>query len=61
MDNELVAKREKFILKENEKHTLTFYWKGIDEIKNLNIYPLFLKNYILQLPQVIKHVVEIKT
>lgn len=60
MDNELLEKGEEFTLKENENHTLTFYWKEIDKIKNLDIYPLFVKNNILQLPQVINHVVERK-
>lgn len=59
MDNELVNKGQCFMFKENEKHTLTFYWKDLGIIKDLNIYPLFVKKNILQLPQVIEHVVEI--
>lgn len=59
-DTELINKGKEFIFKENEKHTLTFYWKDIDEIKDLNIYPLLVKKNILQLPQVIEHVVEMK-
>lgn len=57
-DDELINKESEFVHKDNEEKNLTFYWKDIDEIKDLIIYPLFIKNNILQLPQVIEHVVE---
>lgn len=59
-DNELINKGEKFIFKEDGKYTHTFCWKDIDKIKDLNIYPLLIKNNISQIPQVIEHLVEIK-
>ena len=59
-DDKLTNKGNEFLLKENEEHDFSFYWKDIDKINDLNIYPLFIKKNILQLPQVITHVVEIK-
>ncbi|MBU3144077.1 NUDIX hydrolase [Clostridium sp. CF012] len=58
IDDKLINKESEFVHKDNEQHNLTFYWKDIDKIKDLNIYPLFVKNSILQLPQVIEHVLE---
>ena len=58
IDGQLINKESEFILKDNEEKILTFYWKDIDKIKDLNIYPLFIKNSILQLPEVIEHLVE---
>ncbi|MGH4122825.1 MAG: NUDIX hydrolase [Clostridium sp.] len=58
IDDKLINKGNEFILKENGEHNLSFYWEDIDKIKDLDIYPLFIKNKILQLPQVIAHVVE---
>ena len=58
VDDELINKGEEFILKQNETHIFTFYWKDLQEVKDLNIYPLFIKNNILQLPQTIEHTVE---
>ncbi|MBU3191856.1 NUDIX domain-containing protein [Clostridium bowmanii] len=60
IDDKLTNKGNEFILKENGEHDLSFYWKDIEKINDLNIYPLFIKKNILQLPQVIEHVVEIK-
>lgn len=57
-DDKLINKENEFIHKDNEEKNLTFYWKDINEIKDLNIYPLFIKKNISQLPQVIEHVVE---
>ena len=58
VDDELINKGEEFIPKQNETHIFTFYWKDLQEVKDLNIYPLFIKNNILQLPQTIEHTVE---
>lgn len=60
IDDKLINKESEFIHNDNENKALTFLWKDIDEIKNLNIYPLFIKKNILQLPQVIAHLVEKK-
>lgn len=35
-------------------------WLPLEKIKHLNIYPLFLKERIMNLPQVPEHLVEIK-
>jgi len=60
IDDQLTNKGDQFILKENGNKNLYFYWKNIDEIKDLNIFPLFIKKNILHLPQVIEHVVDMK-
>jgi ADP-ribose pyrophosphatase YjhB (NUDIX family) len=57
-DNELLDKGDEFIFKENGEYIHAFYWKDINKITDLNIYPLFIKNKILQLPKVIEHLVE---
>lgn len=59
-DDCLINIESEFVHKDNEEQYHTFYWKDIDEIKDLNIYPLFIKKNILQLPQVIEHLVEKK-
>ncbi|MCB2297887.1 NUDIX hydrolase [Clostridium tagluense] len=59
-DDKLINKGNEFILKDTDKHNHSFYWEDIDNIKDLNIYPLFIKNNILQLPQAIEHLLEMK-
>lgn len=46
---------------EGDSHKLTFYWKSIDEVKDLTLYPLFIKDRIANLPQLPEHIVEIKS
>lgn len=46
---------------EGDFHKLTFYWKSIDEVKDLIFYPLFIKDRIANLPQLLEHIVEIKS
>jgi ADP-ribose pyrophosphatase YjhB (NUDIX family) len=60
VDEQLINSGNEFVLNENGKHNLSFYWKDIEEIKDLYIYPLFIKKNILQLQKVIEHVVEIR-
>lgn len=59
IDNELLNKGEEFIFKEKGENIHTFYWKDINKISDLNIYPQFIKSKILQVPKVIEHLVEI--
>lgn len=59
IDNTLVNKEE-FKVQENGQHTHTFYWKDIKEIRDLYIYPLFIKDSILQLQQVIELIIDKK-
>ncbi|MBZ9625928.1 NUDIX hydrolase [Clostridium sp. FP2] len=59
-DDKLTNKGNKFILKDTDKHNHSFYWEDIDKINDLNIYPLFIKNNILQLPKEIDHLLEMK-
>ena len=58
VDDELINKGEEFIFKVSGKRTHYFYWKDLNEVKDLNLYPLFIKDNILQLPQAIEHTVE---
>lgn len=60
IDDKLLNKGNEFMCEENGKYNLYFYWIDVDKIKDLNIYPLFIKEIILKLPQVIEHVVETK-
>ncbi|MBU3144508.1 hypothetical protein [Clostridium sp. CF012] len=59
-DDGLINKGNEFILKDTDQHNHSFYWEDIDKIKYLNIYPLFIKNNILQVPQVIDHLLEMR-
>jgi ADP-ribose pyrophosphatase YjhB (NUDIX family) len=58
--DEALSKQNEFTLLENGKQELRFFWKDFNEIKNLKLYPLFIKEKISQLPQSIEHVVENK-
>ena len=58
MNDELIKKGDEFVLQDNEDHNLTFFWKDIKEIENLYLYPLFIKQKVLKLPEIIEHVVE---
>lgn len=60
VDDQLINKGNEFILKDDGKHNHSFYWKDIDVIKDLYIYPLFIKKNILQVNGVIEHVVEVR-
>lgn len=60
-DEELFKRGQQFIMTEGDSHKLTFYWKSIDEVKDLTLYPLFIKDRIANLPQLPEHIVEIKS
>ena len=59
-DEKIFEKGNEFIMTEGGKHRLVFYWKPLEEIKDLYLYPLFIKENILKLPNSIKHIVENK-
>ena len=60
IDDKLLNEDNEFMRKDTENQNLTFCWKDLNKIKDLNIYPLLVKNNILALPQAIEHVVEMK-
>ncbi len=58
-DDKLLTKGNEF--EENEEGKIhTYYWKTFDELKELNVYPLFLKNRCFELPEHLTHFVETK-
>ncbi|MBD7945890.1 NUDIX domain-containing protein [Psychrobacillus sp. Sa2BUA9] len=58
-DDKLLIKGNEF--EENEEGKIhTYYWKTFDELKELNVYPLFLKNRCSELPEHLTHFVETK-
>jgi len=56
----ILEKGEHFVLDEGDHHLLEFTWTPLDEIKDLYIYPLFLKERILSLPASPEHLIERK-
>lgn len=60
-DEELLKRGQQFIMTEGDTHKLTFYWKSIEEVKDLTLYPLFIKERIAHLPQWPQHLVEVKS
>ncbi|SDO09924.1 ADP-ribose pyrophosphatase YjhB, NUDIX family [Psychrobacillus sp. OK028] len=56
-DEEVLKKGSEFVVDENGK-IHTYYWKSLDEINNINLYPQFLKEKMSELPLHIKHIVE---
>ncbi|WP_320415366.1 NUDIX hydrolase [Psychrobacillus antarcticus] len=56
-DEEVLKRGSEFEVNENEKIHM-YYWKSLDEINHINLYPQFLKEKMIELPQHIKHIVE---
>lgn len=56
-DEEVLERGSEFEVDENGK-IHTYYWKSLDEINYINLYPQFLKEKMTELPQHIKHIVE---
>ena len=50
-------KEDEFTVDEDGK-IHTYYWKTLEEIKYINLYPQFLSEKIVDLPLHIKHIVE---
>lgn len=59
-DESIFKKGNEFITNENGQHDLMFTWVELEKIKDLYIYPLFLKERIMNLPDYVEHIIEIK-
>ena len=59
-EEDILKRSQEFIMNEGGYKKLSFLWLPLEKIKHLNIYPLFLKERIMNLPQVPEHLVEIK-
>lgn len=55
---DLLAKGKVFHQYEGGKHDLTFRWVPLDEMKNLDFQPAFLKERFAALPEHIEHIVK---
>ncbi|WP_313893575.1 NUDIX domain-containing protein [Psychrobacillus sp.] len=58
-DPEILNRGEEFIINEDGK-IHTYYWKSFEQLKDIQLYPLFLKEKMMELPLSIDHLVEIK-
>lgn len=54
-DKEFLENGDEFIVNENGK-IHSYYWKNFEELKDINVYPLFLKEKITNLPLYIEHI-----
>lgn len=59
-EEDILKRGQEFIMNEGGYKKLSFLWLPLEKIKHLNIYPLFLKERIMNLPQLPEHLVEIK-
>lgn len=59
-EEDILKRGQEFIMNEGGYKKLSFLWLPLEKIKHLSIYPLFLKERIMNLPQVPEHLVEIK-
>ncbi|WP_050614370.1 NUDIX hydrolase [Bacillus testis] len=57
-DDSLLERGDEFVMTEQGKHRLSFSWKQLEEIKDVCLYPTFLKERITDLPATIEHLVE---
>lgn len=58
VDTSIFERSNPFVLKENGEQRLRFYWRLLTELKDLYMYPLFLKERILNLPEALEHIIE---
>ncbi|MFJ5771731.1 NUDIX hydrolase [Psychrobacillus sp. NPDC093180] len=56
-NEELLNRGNEFTVNENGK-IHTYYWIALEELKDMSLYPLFLKERILDLPMSVNHIVE---
>lgn len=56
---EVYSRGNEFTMNEEGK-LLTFKWVPLEEVKELFLYPLFLREKIMNLPQGIEHIIERK-
>lgn len=59
-DDSIFERGSEFSMTEGGKHDLRFYWKPLEDISTIHIYPLFLKEKIMSLSTSIEHIIEIK-
>lgn len=58
-NEELLNRGNEFTVNENGK-IHTYYWIALEKLKDMSLYPLFLKERILDLPMSVSHIVETK-
>ncbi|MGG5460665.1 NUDIX hydrolase [Clostridium sp. B9] len=58
IDTSLLPKGESFELKDTDGIIHSFTWKDLSEIKDLYIYPLFLKEGLVSLENTTTHIIE---
>lgn len=58
--HQLLKQGHEFIMNEGGYKKLTFKWISLEQVKDLNLYPLFIKEKVMNLPKTIEHIVEIK-
>lgn len=56
-NTELLSRGDKFVIHEG-KHTLSFEWLDIDDLKDKYFYPTFIKTEVKKLPEQLKFIVE---
>ncbi|MEK3954770.1 MULTISPECIES: NUDIX hydrolase [Psychrobacillus] len=56
LEDEKLLNNNEFVVDEEGK-THTYYWKTLNELKLINLYPQFLREKIVELPLHIKHIV----
>ncbi|MDE7182459.1 MAG: NUDIX domain-containing protein [Clostridia bacterium] len=54
---DLLSRGDKFVMHEG-KHTLSFEWLEINELKDKYLYPLFIKTEVQNLPDNLKFILE---
>lgn len=59
-NHELLKRGQEFIMNERGYKKLTFKWIPLEQVKDLKLYPLFVKGKIMNLPKTVQHIVEIK-
>ena len=57
IEDENALTHSEFVVDEEGK-IHTYYWKNLEEIKYINLYPQFLREKVVDLPLHIKHIVE---
>lgn len=58
-DEKILSRGNEFTVNEEGK-IHTYYWKRFEELKNIKVFPLFLKERITELPMSVEHIVETK-
>jgi 8-oxo-dGTP pyrophosphatase MutT (NUDIX family) len=59
-DSEILNRTEAFEVKEIDGSILTFKWFDLVEVPFVEMYPVFIKENILDLPETIKHIIDVE-